>query len=78
MTLEKMNEEINRLEENISESQKKRDELVEMRDREIMKQTQRVLAKHHISMNELIKLKNASADELRSFFGTKEDKGKNE
>ena len=78
MTLEKMNEEISRLEENISESQKKRDQLVKMRNDEIADQVAKALAKHDISVNELLKLKKASKEELRNFFGIKEDNGKNE
>ena len=78
MTLEKMNEEISRLEETIYESQKKRDQLVKMRNDEIADQVAKALAKHDISVNELLKLKKASKEELRNFFGIKEDNGKNE
>ncbi|MCR4597821.1 MAG: hypothetical protein K5678_02165 [Acetatifactor sp.] len=73
MTIEKMNEEIEKLEDTINQAKKKRDELVDQRDREIMRQTQKVLARHHVSMNELLRLKNASEEELKAILKLKEE-----
>ena len=73
MTIEKMNEEIEKLEDTINQAKKKRDELLDQRDREIMRQTQKVLARHHVSMNELLRLKNASEEELKAILKLKEE-----
>ena len=76
MTIEKMNEEIEKLDETINQTKKKRDELVGQRNQEIMRQTEKVLAKHNLSMNELLRLKNASEKELKAILKlTEEEKG---
>lgn len=78
MTIEKMNEEIEKLDEAINQTKKKRDELVGQRNQEIMRQTEKVLAKHNLSMNELLRLKNASEKELKAILKLTEEEKENE
>ena len=78
MTIEKMNEEIEKLDETINQTKKKRDELVGQRNQEIMRQTEKVLAKHNLSMNELLRLKNASEKELKAILKLTEEEKENE
>ncbi len=68
MTIDKMNEEIQKCDSLIEATQKKRDSLIQERDREIMKQTQKIFARHNISIMELMKLKDASEEELKKIL----------
>ena len=68
MTIERMNEEIKKCDEILEATQKKRDSLIEERDREVFKQTQKIFAKHHISIMELMKLQKANEAELKKIL----------
>ena len=68
MTIDKMNDEIQKCDSLIKATQKKRESLIQERDREIMKQTQKIFARHNISIMELMKLKNASEEELKKIL----------
>lgn len=68
MTIDKMNDEIQKCDSLIEATQKKRESLIQERDREIMKQTQKIFARHNISIMELMKLKNASEEELKKIL----------
>ena len=69
MTIEKMNEQISKWEEQKSEYDEKMDKKINAlkreRDLALAAQTQRVFARHHMSPSELVKLKYASKQQLQ-------------
>ncbi len=69
MTIEKMNEQISKWEEQKSEydekMEKKINALKRERDLALAAQTQRIFARHHMSPAELVKLKYASKQQLQ-------------
>ncbi len=68
MTIEKMNEQISRLKEEKKAYDEKMSrkiaDLERERDLALAAQTQRVFAKHHLSPDELVRLKYASKEQL--------------
>lgn len=72
MTIEKMNERIERLEnekaEYDSRMDKKISDLKKERDLALTAQTQKIFARHHLSAEELIKLKYANKEQLKQLL----------
>lgn len=68
MTIEKMNEQLKKYDAIIEDATKKRNMIKHELDLALAAQAQKIFTKHHISAEELMKLKDVSADQLKAFF----------
>ena len=68
MTIEKMNEQLKKYDAIIEDATKKRNVIKHELDLALAAQAQKIFTKHHISAEELMKLKDVSADQLKAFF----------
>ena len=68
MTIEKMNEQLKKYDSIIEDATKKRNMIKHELDLALAAQAQKIFTKHHISAEELMKLKDVSADQLKAFF----------
>ncbi len=68
MTIERMNQVIDKYTAEIEETERKRDAVIKERDMALAAQTQKIFAKHHIPPEELMKLKYVKADQLKALL----------
>ncbi len=78
MTIEKMNEQLKKYDAIIEDATKKRNMIKHELDLALAAQAQKIFTKHHISAEELMKLKDVSADQLKAFFESIDDGAESE
>lgn len=70
MTIEKMNELVKKYDAIIEDATRKRNSVKQELDTALAAQAQRIFTKHHISAEELMKLKNVSRQQLEALFAS--------